>query len=285
MIHHVKTIISILKHRNNPTKIIFAYILLRTGFNKYVTINLDGYKIHLTQSNLAITLFGDRSYGVEDESFLSKILRKDSTYVDVGANIGTLVLKGAMLVGKDGHVIAIEAHPRTFKILESNLKLNNCNNIELINSAVGNKKGTVYFSDIKADDTNKILTESEKGIKVQIETLDVLLNHINHIDLLKIDVEGFEKQVFEGGKATLNKSKLIFFESYEKNYSNYDYHTGDIISLLNNMGFHVFRIVDNQNVLQLNKDYKSLKCENLIATKKPQNLESEFNINISKTGS
>ncbi|WP_298755015.1 FkbM family methyltransferase [uncultured Psychroserpens sp.] len=282
MLRHIKTILSILKERDNPLKIIWAYILLRTGLNKYVHIKQRGYKIHLSQSNLAITLFGNKDYGQEDEGFLRKTLKPDNTYVDVGANIGTLVLTGAISVGTEGHVIGIEAHPKTFGVLQSNIKLNGFKSIELINSAVGNEKGKLHFSDAKSDDSNKILLDSNQGVEVDVNLLDELLKDTNYIDVLKIDVEGFEKQVFEGATAVLNKTKLIYFESFENNYATYNYNTGDIINLLTSSGFHIFKVINNTHLQPLDNNYRSLKCENLVATKEPTCLEDEYHFEIIK---
>ena len=280
MLRHIKTVFSILKERDNPLKIIWAYVLLRTGLNRYVKIKQHGYKIHLSQSNLAITLFGNKAYGQEDEGFLRKTLQHNATYVDVGANIGTLVLTGSLAVGDTGKVIGIEAHPKTFGVLQSNIKLNGFTNIELINSAVGNEKGKLHFSDAKSDDSNKILLNSNQGVEVDVNLLDELLKDVHHIDVLKIDVEGFEKQVFEGATAVLNKTKLIYFESFENNYATYNYNTGDIITLLNNSGFHIYKVVDNKQLLPLDQNYRSIKCENLVATKQPKCLEVDYNFEI-----
>ncbi|MDG5490033.1 FkbM family methyltransferase [Psychroserpens sp. SPM9] len=280
MLRHIKTVISILKEREHPLKIIWAYVLLRTGLNRYVKIKQNGYKINLSQSNLAITLFGNKNYGHEDEGFLRKTLKPNDTYIDVGANIGTLVLTGAICVGNEGKVIGIEAHPNTFNVLQANVNLNSFNNIKLINSAVGNEKGTLHFSDAKSDDSNKILLNSDEGVKVAVNTLDMLLKEIKHIDLLKIDVEGFEKQVFEGATQTLNKTSLIYFESFERNFTNYNYHTGDLIKLLNDSGFFVYKMINLQQLQLLDINYKSEICENLVATKHASSLENTYNFEI-----
>ncbi|WP_299273842.1 FkbM family methyltransferase [uncultured Psychroserpens sp.] len=276
MLRHIKTVLSILRERDNPLKIIWAYVLLRTGLNKYITIKQRGYKIHLSQSNLAITLFGNKDYGQEDEGFLRKTLQLNATYVDVGANIGTLVLTGSIAVGNAGKVIGIEAHPKTFDVLKSNIKLNGFKNIELLNSAVGNEKGKLHFSDAKSDDSNKILLDSNQGVEVDVNLLDELLKDINHIDVLKIDVEGYEKYVFEGATDVLNKTKLIYFESFENNYATYNYNTGDIINLLNTLNFHIYKVINNKQLQPLDHNYRSVKCENLVATKQPKCLEDEY---------
>lgn len=282
MLRHIRTILSIIRENDHPYKTIWTHGLLKSGLSKFVRIKMNGYKIHLSPSNLAITLFSNKHFGDVDEGFLRKTLQPGNTYIDVGANIGTLVMTGAISVENNGQVIGIEAHPKTFNVLKNNIKLNDFNNIKLINSAVGNEKGKLHFSDTKADDMNKILLESDEGVEVMVETLDELLKDINTIDVLKIDVEGFEKQVFEGARLTLEKTKLVYYESFENNYTSYNYNTGDITKLLNDLQFSVFKVIDNDTLTPLNTQYRSIVCENLLATRTPEALEKRYDFRIIK---
>ena len=74
----------------------------------------------------------DRTKIRNDEvRFLRAYLREGDTYVDVGANIGELVLTAASAVGGGGRIVAIEAHPIIFKYLTGNVALNRIQNITL----------------------------------------------------------------------------------------------------------------------------------------------------------
>lgn len=252
-----------------------GHFLVKTGLNKNITINrINGYKLKLSRSSLAISLFADKNAWLDDEYFLKEILNPGDTYVDVGANIGTLVLTASNTVSNSGEVVGIEAHPETFKNLEANIKLNKFTNIKLIRSAVGNHKGSLFFSNINSDDQNKVLLEQKSGIEIEVNSLDELLSEYSNISLLKIDVEGYEKYVLEGALETLKKTKIILFESWEEHFANYGYDTGHIIQILNDQGFEVYK-KDNDKLQLLKVDYRSNVCENLMAFKDARSFKSD----------
>ena len=143
--------------------------------------------------------------------------------VDVGAHIGHYTIISSKRVGPNGKVIAIEAHPDNFEMLNRNIKLNKLTNVIPLNYAVYSKetKLKLYLPVEESGFTiyNTIMvnrTASEgKFIEVNANTLDNLLlqqqNGISHpsINWIKIDVEGAEFEVLKGATNILSKSKDI----------------------------------------------------------------------------
>ena len=234
-----------------------------------IRIRMDGYHIYLSDSQLAISAFLDKSSRKHDEHFLSSVLRPGDVYVDVGANIGTLVLKAASSLNHTGLCIGIEAHPETFEYLQKNIELNPFSNIQLICSAVGNRSGSLTFSNSKYDDVNRVLGDAGKGIQVPVQKLDTLLQKYPAIALLKIDVEGYEKMVLEGGQETLKKTDVVYFESCQDHFTKFGYGTGELLKLLQQSGFQCFKVSGNE-LYGLKPDYSSSKVENLVALKDPE---------------
>jgi len=135
---------------------------------------------------------------VYDEVFFPQ---KDWIIVDVGANFGIYALRASKMVGKNGLVIAIEPEPLNFKILKQHARINRITNIRLINSAIGDRVGTVnLYLNGNASHSIKQPGYDGKYAKVPIVTLDhvIKLLKINHVDLLKIDAEGAELDVLIG---------------------------------------------------------------------------------------
>ena len=60
--------------------------------------------------------------------------------IDLGANIGYYTCILAKLVGKDGKVFAFEPDPRNLKLLEKNIKVNEYNNVVIVDKAVSDVK-------------------------------------------------------------------------------------------------------------------------------------------------
>jgi len=145
--------------------------------------------------------------------------------VDIGAHMGRYTIPSAKSVGVSGKVIAVEAHPYNFGILQHNLKLNKLTNVSALNSAVYSKKAnlklylpdedlgyTMHHSVMTNYLSTKYNNEIErKYIEVEADTLDNLLKSsgITTVNWIKIDVEGAEYEVLKGAKEILSTNKPI----------------------------------------------------------------------------
>ncbi len=139
--------------------------------------------------------------------------------VDVGAHAGHYTLISSKRVGQKGKVIAIEADPTNFEILNRNIQLNGLTNVIPLNYAAYSKqtKLKLYlpveesgFSIYNTIMVNRAKPE-EKFIEVNANTLDYLLqqNGIRYANWIKIDVEGAEFEVLKGTINILSNSKNI----------------------------------------------------------------------------
>jgi FkbM family methyltransferase len=171
--------------------------------------------------------------------------------VDIGAHIGRYSIISSKRVDKNGKVIAIEAHPHNFEILNRNIKLNKLTNIITLNHAVYSKetKLKLYLPDEESGFTiyNTIMVNrtkpEEKFIEVNANTLDNLLqqNGINHADVnwIKIDVEGAEFEVLKGATNVLSKSKDIALLIEVHNLPNGNNFYRPIVEFLNLYNFKI----------------------------------------------
>ena len=142
--------------------------------------------------------------------------KEGDTVVDIGAHMGRYTIPSSKSVGSSGKVVAVEAHPYNFKILQHNLSLNKLTNVSTLNWAVYSKKArlklylpdedlgyTMHHSLMTNYLTTKYSKEIEgRFIEVEADTLDNLLKtrEINQVNWIKIDVEGAEYEVLKGGE-------------------------------------------------------------------------------------
>lgn len=161
---------------------------------------------------------------------LQRIVKPGMTIIDVGANKGDFALHAAKLAGSTGKVIAFEPVQYTFNYLQENISQTPAaaKIIELNRFAVGNSVGEITINTFPEsffgwntlgnptmEYQGQQITPTKSEI-VPITTLDAFCEKrgINNIDLLKIDVEGFEPEVIAGASTLLASKRIhhIIFE-------------------------------------------------------------------------
>ena len=145
--------------------------------------------------------FGSHIYDLEERIFLSQLLNEDSVFIDLGANIGAYSLWASKKISSQGHIISIEADPETFKLLSKNVEINNfsCKN-HLINKGVSDSVGILQFyrhTEKNIGGNSFFLSENlEAALQLPVSPLFELVHElVSKIDVLKIDIEGFEFRV------------------------------------------------------------------------------------------
>jgi FkbM family methyltransferase len=169
--------------------------------------------------------------GVHDlavtETF-ARLIRPGDTVVDAGANIGYMALLAARAAGPKGKVYAFEPYPRVIEVLRENVLQGNtsCPSAEIIirEEALGAKTGTVRLAIPEGirdnDGLAYVLSNGDAGddaVEVAITTIDEVFPS-DVIDMMKIDVEGYELEVLKGMRRTLASGRLrhILFEDHEE---------------------------------------------------------------------
>jgi FkbM family methyltransferase len=157
--------------------------------------------------------FGLKVFETKFERFFK--IEKSETVLDVGACIGDTTVPMAIKTGSTGKIIAVEPHPLNIKYLKLNLA--NFNNVEIIGIALWNEKGTVRFNVHDSPTGHSILEDKERDnyIEVQSDTLDNLFSD-KKIDFAKIDVQGAEVQVLEGGNKFLETVRKLVVETHDR---------------------------------------------------------------------
>lgn len=245
-----------------PVRFLAARLLMATGACRLFTIKQRGFTVWFHPANLSSQLWIDPHGRDEALSFFRDYLKPGDHVIDVGANIGDTVLAAAVQVGPSGHVIGIEPHPRTFKFLQQNVALNGACNVELINVSAGSAPGTARFSDDRRDDMNRV---DGGRLQVPMKRLDDLVPHSEPVALLKVDVEGYEKFVFEGAPDVLKRTCCVHFEVSALHFAGFGYTTRDLLTLLRDAGFSLFRLSAPREFTPAATSFETEPIENLIA--------------------
>jgi FkbM family methyltransferase len=143
-----------------------------------------------------------------DMGFVLHVLRPGDLFVDVGSNVGSYTILAATA---GAEVLAFEPVPQSFDRLCRNVRVNgftakaDCRSI-----AVGAAAGRLHITST-ADTMNHVATESDsrsETVEIAVDSLDAQLAGTLPA-VVKVDVEGFEMQVIEGGQGTLGNPGLL----------------------------------------------------------------------------
>lgn len=180
--------------------------------------------------------------------------------LDIGANIGWTALRFASKNPK-ATIIAFEPHPITFKRAQDNFERNNFNNITCLNVGLGENTSTLKIYELMDNNSgmNRIVLEDlDRPFKeVKIERLDDVLpsRNIQMVDLIKIDVEGFEGFVLKGASKILTDSKAkILMETDDAFLKNNGSSARDLVDLLKAYGYKMFYRSDKKSFIQEEDD-------------------------------
>jgi len=232
--------------------------LLGTGVSKYKSVNKVHDYVDSKIQKKIVTIEGIKFLGVVENiievhvtnipeiEFCKKEIKKGDTVVDIGANIGLFTLFFSKLVGTTGRVIAFEPDPENFDVLKKNIELNEITNVTLVQKGVSNKNESVklYKSNVSGGHSLIKNEWAKEYTNIQTVTLDGYFRG-EEIDMIKIDAEGFELEVIEGGKKLLENNKNMKIISEFGGYY-YKRSKPKVLypKILHEMGFNLFGVID-----------------------------------------
>jgi FkbM family methyltransferase len=165
-------------------------------------------------------------YGISEINQISQLIDGQSSVLIVGAHIGSLAIPIAKICSE---LVAIESNPIKFKLLQTNLKLNNTSNITIHNIAASNKKETIKFqlNTVNSGGSKRVpinnhymyTYDNPEVIDVEAYSLDNYLSN-NKFDLVLIDIEGSEYFAMQGMTDILAQTKNLIVEFLPHHISN-----------------------------------------------------------------
>lgn len=166
--------------------------------------------------------------------------------LDIGANVG---LWSCELVEKFDKVIAFEPVQEFIECFRKNVKKTN---YFMYECALGNEESYINMNIVKGNTGHSHIDTNSRGKgKIPLKTLDSF--NFNDIDLIKIDVEGFEEEILLGAQQTIEKNlPVLVIEQQKHEYKNAMEHLPSI-KLLEKWGYRVVEQFNKDWVLKSNK--------------------------------
>jgi FkbM family methyltransferase len=191
-----------------------------------------------------------------ESHLLAELLKPGDTFVDVGAHIGWFTTIASRCVGEAGQVIAVEPYPQNAKALRANLELNSCENVLVIDAALGSQEGKLTLSEgTSSGGVTALEWTTRRGlIEVPMSTLDELAAEIDAVALIKIDVEGWEADVLKGASSTLSRTGSVLIEINKTNLAKAKSSAEELFEALRSAGFATFTPITQTGIRRLARD-------------------------------
>jgi FkbM family methyltransferase len=230
-------------------------------FKGQVVLEINGFKMNLDLKNdrgisKELFIFHKREHLSTDFITNNSVINPGDVVLDIGGNIGYYALLESRLVGPHGSVYAVEPVSNNLRLLKENIKINNVTNIKTFHMAIGdeNKKAEIYVSR-KGNLSSPI---NEKGgdysgkEEVDMLTADSFVAKENIVpNLVRMDLEGYEKEVVKGMKKIFSMRPKILMEVHPRRMEAQEFQ--EMIDLLKKGGYTNATLIKERNKLWMNK--------------------------------
>ena len=217
----------------------------RASRGRRVVATVDGitYQLDLSEYIDSSIYFGG-CFEPHTTAAINRLCRPGMTVIDIGANVGCHALRFAKLAGPAGRVVAFEPMAWARAKLLRNIELNKFQNVTVESVALSDSAGTreAYFrSSWQSEEGSD--PESLKPGPVTFETLDGYAERrgLGRVDMVKLDVDGFEFRVIRGAARTLAAHKpVIIIELGPHLLAHAGDDVGEMAEFLASLGYKFF---------------------------------------------
>jgi len=280
-LNHVQLLATASKWRRlleNPGKYLYA-ILHRELIYPWKKIEVEtkvetftGRSMHIfLPSSTDIYLTKGKSHHSEIAlaRYLINNLKDGAHFMDIGAHYGYFTQLAAELVGENGKMVAVEAAPKTYRILSKNLE--KINNAKAVHAAISAKQGRITFYEFpnRFAEYNTIDISQYQGQKwfknnppqkVEVDTKsieDITAAYEITPQIIKIDVEGAEYFVIQGGESYLRlHHPQVIMEYLSEKRGDTSHQKAS--ALLKEMGYQPFALLPSGEHFAIESEQKYL---------------------------
>jgi len=234
-------------------------------------------KLDFATPGLSKVLFVYGTRELPDTEVAQQIISEGMVVADIGANIGYYTLLEAMQVGETGYVYAFEPDPRNVPLLKENIALNNMESrVTTYDTAVSNVAERKRFQLGERSNVSSFVDRPDVVDSVEVDCIALHeFEHIDKVDMLRMDAEGYECKIIEGVLSYLEQNSRpfkIMLEVHPDEYNTSDLNFKANLEALFNLGFTVTHAIAGTN---FKPDYNALSYESQghwVETKHPRDL-------------
>ncbi len=256
-------------------------------FSKHVVVIdvFDGVRMKLNLDDLVQQhLFAHGYYEPEATTMWKYCLQTSNTVVDIGANVGYYSLLTAKYGKRDVRVFSFEPMTHIYNRAKENIELNSFSAIKLTKLALSNqtKKEVIALEEQSNWGGSNIVVNAPKqgahSEQIETTTLDLFAKeqNLSSVDLIKMDIEGYELFALQGMANTLTQFKpIVFIEILDNLLARFNYTPEDIFAFFRKHGYEGYMILPNQKLRVL---HQAISFDGLIlfAQKNDNRIQSQI---------
>lgn len=182
-------------------------------------------------------------YSEFEINFLLNLVNEGEVYIDVGANIGSMVVPIARKLGPSGLTVAIEPQQFVYHTLCGNVALNNLNNVSCFQRACSDNDRVVWvpsvdysqegnYGGVSLDDQDNIRSLGIEGKAYPVAAITIDQLQLARVNLIKIDVEGMELEVLKGAIKTIQRYRPFLYVECDRESK-----VEELITFIKNLGY------------------------------------------------
>ena len=248
----------------NPRAIAWRHIKKRHPHRSIITKLGKDLKVRIYPCDvIGKDIYVKRVFEKAEINFVTKFLKSGMVFFDVGANLGQYTLFAAKRIGLTGQVHSFEPNSRMFEELQFNVRLNDLTDICRLNQlALSDKNGQGLLSKYEAgaEVYGSLGNHKRSGgnitghENVKTSTLDSYAKElrINHVDLIKMDIEGAELPALKGSVTLLSRDDgpVVLVELADINTAGFGYKAVEVWDYLENFGYQIFSLHGSKGFLK-----------------------------------
>ena len=194
-----------------------------------------------------IAWFFRRWYELDTQSAIITLLPKGGSFVDIGANVGMATLTAVAAAGREGHFMAFEPNPAVGAIFAESMQRNGLGQVELKGCAIGEQAGELeFFVPENNHGEGSLGTDfgDRPGKLIRVKVCDgSAINALDRLDLVKIDVEGFEQVGLQAIQPAIARHRpMIVSELMDEHLRRAGTTSGKVLTMMAGLGYAAFRI-------------------------------------------
>lgn len=228
----------------------------KIGSKSSLLTNIYDYKMHIPLQydgiGRVLYVLGERE--LDHKWMIDNEVSPGNVILDLGVNIGYYAIMEAKKMQGIGKIYAIEPDPRNIEFLERNIELNNIADIvHFEQGAISNKSGQAKFTLSSKTNLNSFALEEASSHSITVPLFDFgeYLKDKDRIDLVRMDIEGHEIEVFESliryhEEFPNDIPRKIIFETHLRVYKKHDNQMREVLNKIFTIGYEIKYLSSSQ---------------------------------------